>query len=152
MVTPKYFEACFPQTHWNDRIFRDYIKIISDGSIVSSTANPEKHHIVPREWLTWNNENFRFETEDKNNVVYLSVKSKLVAMIFLAIIFKDLEDGTTYKNICNAIGRRYHLQKFQVWQDPYKYLSKTWIEFLVDQRTKDILLKKPNLKKNLTKS
>lgn len=150
MTRPKHFEICFPRTHWNDRIFRNYVKLVSGGSATPTAQTPEKHHIVPREWLTWNDAAFNFDTEDKNNVIYLSVRDKLIAMLFLAIIFKDLEDGTTYRNICDAIGRRYHLQKFQVWQDPYKYFSRTWLDFLADRRVKDNMNKKPNLKKNLT--
>lgn len=144
---PEHFETCFPRSMWNDKMFINYIRLITlNHSKTPTLDKPEKHHIVPREWLSWNVDDFNFWTEDRNNVVYLSVKDKILALQYLCIIFLEMHDGTTYKGLSDSFARRYHLKKFQFWRDPYS-LTPEMVSHFEKVRCNELKNKKPYTRK-----
>lgn len=138
---PKYFDDCFQVGIRNCREFNKYVDIVFRHSASSPSQNfPEKHHIVPREWLSWRVNGFNFDTEDENNVVYLSVRSKLMSMQYLTLVFLEMGDSTTYRNLTKTVSRRYHIGWYDFWKSPY--LDKNLVEFLVEKRNGELSTKK----------
>ena len=138
---PIYFEDCFKVGIRNCREFDKYMDIVDNRSSRTPSAKfPEKHHIVPREWLSWRVDGFNFDTEDENNVVYLSVRSKLLAMQCLVLVFLEMGDSTTYRNLTKTVARRYHIGWYDFWKSPY--LDKNLFSFLVEKRTDELTGKK----------
>lgn len=140
MSEPPYFEYCFPEESRSDRNFSLYMALMEKASRTPTKATPEKHHIVPREWLSWRFPNFNFDTEDESNVVYLSVRDKLLAMQYVVLLVHDYGDSTTYKRLTEAISRRYHLGKYAFWLNPY--IDRETMSLLVEKRRQELLGKK----------
>lgn len=137
MVYPLHFNECFKKEISTSRYFISYMNII-DGksSKILTITTPEKHHIIPREWITWNYSGFDFKTEDSNNVVYLSVKDRILALQFLVLIFHEMGDSVTYHKLTKMIARKYHLLWSEFWRSPY--LSTHQIAELVNIRNIEI--------------
>ena len=139
---PLKFDECFPpEKTKTSNEFKSYMSIVNAlSSKTPDKLHPEKHHIVPREWLSWKFEDFSFDNEDPSNVVYLSVKDKLLALLHLILFFLDVGDSVTYRNLTSSVSRRYHLGKFDFWKNPY--LDRETIKFLVGKRTQELEMRK----------
>lgn len=138
---PRFFDDCFHIGIRKCVEFEKYIDIVENRSSVNPSKKfPEKHHIVPREWLSWRVNGFNFVTEDENNVVYLSVRSKIMAMQYLALVFLEMGDSVTYKNITKAISRRYHMKWYDFWKNPY--MDRKLVDALVEKRISELNGKK----------
>lgn len=140
MREPPYFEYCFPEESRSDRNFSLYMGLMERASKAPTKATPEKHHIVPREWLSWRFPNFNFDTEDESNVVYLSVRDKLLAMQYVVLLVHDYGDSTTYRRLTEAVARRYHLGKYEFWKSPY--IDREMMGLLVEKRKQELAGKK----------
>jgi hypothetical protein len=118
---PSKFDECFrTESSVAGSYLPQYWKIIENRSSEKPTPEkPEKHHIVPREWLSLNVEGFNFSTEDPANVVYLSFRDKLLAMSLLAGMFASLRYSREYRLITDSISRRYGVQRETVWMNPF---------------------------------
>jgi hypothetical protein len=137
MTKPLHFNECFKKEIITSRYFISYMNIINRKSSKTLTiSTPEKHHIIPREWITWNYSGFDFNTEDCNNVVYLSVKDRILALQFLVLIFHEMGDSITYQKLTKMIARKYHLLWSDFWRSPY--LSIQQIDELVNIRNDEI--------------
>ena len=137
MIKPLHFDECFKKDVTTSRYFISYMNIIEKKSSKTLTnETPEKHHIIPREWITWNYSGFEFKTEDCNNVVYLSVKDRILALQFLVLIFHEMGDSVTYHKLTKMISRKYHLVWSEFWRSPY--LSSQQIDVLVGVRNNEI--------------
>lgn len=134
---PRHFDECFPAWIRGDANFVQYLELVdTHSSPKPSQATPEKHHIVPREWLSWRVEGFSFDAEDVDNVVYLSVRNKIIAMERLVLLFLDMHDSTTYKSLTESFARRYHLGWFGFWKSPY--LERGMVTFLAEKRKQEL--------------
>jgi hypothetical protein len=61
-------------------------------------------------------------------------------MQFLAIIFLEMGDSTTYRNLTKTISRRYHVGWYDFWKSPY--FDKNMMDFLVEKRIGELSEKK----------
>lgn len=130
---PEHFHDCFPKNMESNQNFKRYMSLIANKACRTSTQEtPEKHHIVPREWLTWNIRGFSASSEDTNNVVYLSVRDKLLSYLFLCLFFLDKVDSKTYNKLTKTVARRYNLIWSDFWSNPY--LSSEIFNKLVNER------------------
>lgn len=135
---PKHFNMCFPDSIQNDRNYKSYMSIITcHGDPTPSKMKPEKHHIIPREWLTETFSDFSFDNEDPSNVVYLSVRDRILALQFLTLIFLEMKNAAVYKKMTDMVARRYHLSKFEFWKNPYLDYSGL-ISLLVEKRKQEL--------------
>lgn len=138
---PRHFHECFPGNEMENTHLVAYLAIIDGASSPTPTrCMPEKHHIVPREWMTANIPDFSFQTEDPSNVVYLSVKNKIMALQYLTLFFLDMRDSVVYKALTQTIARRYHLGWYDFWRSPY--LEGPLIRFLAEKRSQELKGKK----------
>ena len=116
---PRHFAECFSAAQ-GGRDLAAYMRIVGSRSAPKPDGgHPEKHHIVPREWLSARTEGFSFAAEDPANVVYLSAKDRLLALRLLAVIFLGMKDGETYSALVGTISRRYGLPRAELWRNPY---------------------------------
>jgi len=99
--------------------FRQYSKVIEGSSKRRSPDFPEKHHVVPREWLKLNIPGFTERTEDRGNVVWLSVEGKLLAMQLTAAILLLKRDSRSYASVIASMSRRYGFERGELWKNPY---------------------------------
>lgn len=119
MEKPKYFDICFPLKERTNQYFIRYVDILKTSKTEKDETHVEKHHIVPREWLSFNVDGFCFDNEDQNNIVYLSVRNKILAFQYLVLFFLEVKDSETYRRLTETISRRYHLRWYEFWKNPY---------------------------------
>ena len=140
MGRPQHFDRCFTEGMRSSANFRAYAEILKTGADRPSKSRPERHHIVPREWLSLNVDGFRFGTEDPSNVTYLSVGNRLLAMVRLAVIFLEAGDSRTYAAIAGTVSRRYHLGRGEFWRNPF--LDGDTVSRLAERRSRELLSRK----------
>ena len=140
MGKPRHFDRCFTEKMRSSADFRAYAEILKTGADEPSERRPEKHHVVPREWLSLNVDGFRFGTEDPSNVTYLSVRNKLLAMVRLAVLFLEAGDSRTYSALAGTVSRRYHLGRGEFWRNPF--LDGDTVSRLVETRSRELLSRK----------
>lgn len=140
MGKPRHFDECFTTRIKSGRNFATYAAILRTGAAAPSESRPEKHHIVPREWLSMNADGFRFDAEDPSNVTYLSVRNKILAMVQLAVIFLETGDSRTYAKLTETISRRYHLGRYEYWKNPF--MDRETVSFLAEKRMQELCSRK----------
>ena len=116
---PPKFDECFSAAAGSSELAAYMAILEARAARRPDASHPEKHHIVPREWLSRRFQDFSFWTEDPRNVVYLSVDDKLAAMQHLVLVFLDMRDSVTYGSLVGSMSRRYHIPKGEFWRNPY---------------------------------